>query len=179
VAYREAHPDRVREQARAYALAHQDEVRECKLRYNEAHREEAKEYSRRYREEHPGQSVANIRAWRDRNPSYGQAYYSSHKEQYKAHVRNRRARVRETEGAHTAEDIAAQYARQKGRCYWGKRVNPECTVSLKSGYHVDHVIPLAGERESSNGIENLVLTCPSCNLRKQAKDPMDFAGIMF
>jgi 5-methylcytosine-specific restriction endonuclease McrA len=45
-----------------------------------------------------------------------------------------------------------------------------------SGYHVDHVTPLA--LEGSDGPENIVLACSHCNQSKGAKHPMDFAGVM-
>jgi 5-methylcytosine-specific restriction endonuclease McrA len=79
-------------------------------------------------------------------------------------------------GTHTAEDIAAQYERQRGKCYW-RHANQDCWVTLEDGYHVDHVTPLI--LGGGNGPENLVIACPRCNHRKNAKHPMDFAGQMF
>jgi len=92
--------------------------------------------------------------------------------------RNCKARRRGLPGTYTTADEKAQYKRQHGKCFW-RQVNPACAVSLKGGYHVDHVIPVAGERTSSNGPENIVLSCPQCNTSKHAKDPMDWAGVMF
>ena len=47
-----------------------------------------------------------------------------------------------------------------------------CRCSVKDSYHLDHVMPLAlgGEHEPSN----LQLLCPSCNVRKSAKHPVDY-----
>jgi 5-methylcytosine-specific restriction endonuclease McrA len=47
-----------------------------------------------------------------------------------------------------------------------------CRASLKAGYHLDHVMPLAlgGEHLASN----VQLLCPTCNVRKAAKDPLQF-----
>ena len=47
-----------------------------------------------------------------------------------------------------------------------------CTVSIADGYHVDHIQPLA--LGGSNDKANLQLLCPTCNLRKSAKHPVDF-----
>lgn len=69
-------------------------------------------------------------------------------------------------GVHTGDDIAAQYLRQRGRCYW-------CGERVSKSYHVDHVIPLA--KGGSNGPENLVIACPECNRRKCAKMPHEFS----
>lgn len=47
-----------------------------------------------------------------------------------------------------------------------------CSRSVKASYHIDHVMPLAlgGKHEPAN----LQLLCPSCNVRKSAKHPVDF-----
>lgn len=47
-----------------------------------------------------------------------------------------------------------------------------CRKSLKSGYHMDHHYPLAlGGLHEPNNIQ---LLCPTCNVRKSAKHPVDF-----
>lgn len=53
-----------------------------------------------------------------------------------------------------------QYEVQRGKCHW-------CGIALGDDYHVDHVIPLV--KGGSNGPENIVCSCPPCNLRKGAK----------
>ena len=47
-----------------------------------------------------------------------------------------------------------------------------CSASIKTGYHVDHIQPLA--RGGKHEPRNIQLTCPSCNVRKNAKDPIDY-----
>ena len=51
-------------------------------------------------------------------------------------------------------------------CYW-------CGKDIKDNFHIDHYIPLSKGGEHT--IENIVLTCPSCNLKKYNKDPREFA----
>ncbi|TDE86011.1 HNH endonuclease [Deinococcus sp. S9] len=77
-----------------------------------------------------------------------------------------RARKMAAPGRHTAEDVKRQLASQNGLCYW-------CQQPLET-YQVDHLIPLA--RGGSNGPENIVCACQSCNSRKHAKMPWEFAG---
>ena len=55
----------------------------------------------------------------------------------------------------------------------GKCAHLWCRKNLKDGYHVDHRIALA--RGGSNDKKNLQLLCPPCNIKKHAKDPIDFA----
>jgi 5-methylcytosine-specific restriction endonuclease McrA len=123
--------------------AHSASARRAASRYRNSHREEIAEYGRRYREEHPDERAA--------------------------HSRTRHARKNNAPGKHTAADVAAQYARQRGRCFW-------CRAKVGDDYHVDHVIPLV--LGGSNGPENIVVTCKHCNLSKRGQHPMDFAGVM-
>lgn len=51
-----------------------------------------------------------------------------------------------------------------------------CHKDLSDGkYHVDHYYPLA--RKGRNSTANFEISCPTCNLRKGAKDPIDFTPI--
>lgn len=54
---------------------------------------------------------------------------------------------------------------QRGKC-------PVCRKPLGSKYHVDHIEPLA--RGGKHDPANVQLLCPSCNVRKSAKDPILF-----
>lgn len=89
----------------------------------------------------------------------------ANKERVKEYNRNARARRCNATGRHTAANIAQLLVLQKSKC-------PVCRISLKFGYHVDHVIPLANG--GSNGKENIQLLCPKCNQLKHAKDPIQF-----
>lgn len=52
-------------------------------------------------------------------------------------------------------------------CYW-------CNTSLKNKVvHIDHYVPLS--RGGLHTITNLVVACSECNLKKNAKDPYEFA----
>ena len=112
-----------------------------------------------YRKTHPDEMAAICKAWREANP-----------EKCSAHLHNRRARKIGNGGTHTAADMRDQYERQKGKCFY-------CHKKLGEKYHKDHVVPLV--LNGSNSPENLVLSCPKCNLSKGSKHPQDFAGILF
>lgn len=71
---------------------------------------------------------------------------------------NRRKKVR---GSYTAKDVEALALRQGKRCRG-------CGRHLSvTGYHVDHIRPIA--KGGLNVAGNLQLLCPRCNLRKGSK----------
>lgn len=82
--------------------------------------------------------------------------------------RKRRAKRRGAAGNHTAKELSNLFEKQKGLC-------ANCRKSLKTSYHVDHVLPLA--LGGSHWITNIQLLCPPCNQRKGAKHPIDFARL--
>jgi 5-methylcytosine-specific restriction endonuclease McrA len=88
-------------------------------------------------------------------------------DQHRAHMRNRRARVKAASGIHNAEDIADILRLQRGRC-----ALPTCRSKIGKKYHVDHIIALVNG--GGNGRRNLQIMCPRCNLRKHAKDQTVF-----
>lgn len=51
-------------------------------------------------------------------------------------------------------------------CYW-------CGVDTIDNYHIDHYVPIS--KGGTHSQDNLVLSCPSCNLKKGSKDPLLFA----
>jgi 5-methylcytosine-specific restriction endonuclease McrA len=133
------------------------------------HREEVLEYCRAYNAAHREEHYARSRAWvvahRDESRAHARRYNATHPEQMATIQRNRRARLHGNGGSHTDADIRAQYEAQQGRCQW-------CGKAVGDDYHVDHVMPI--KHHGSNGPENLVIACPTCNLRKNAKMPHEF-----
>jgi len=76
------------------------------------------------------------------------------------------ARKMKSEGYHTSKDIEEILNRQKLKC-------ANCGVSIDSYYEVDHIMPLY--LGGSNWPNNLQCLCRSCNARKHAKHPIDWA----
>lgn len=80
--------------------------------------------------------------------------------------RNRRARIRNVGGRHTAEDIKRLWFLQKGKCTW-------CLQALgEKKPHVDHRMPIS--KGGSNDARNLQLLHSKCNLQKHNHNPEDF-----
>lgn len=108
-------------------------------------------------------NIARAAKWKLLNPDRAT-------ELNRTHDRNRRARKREAEGHHTADDIVRLLERQNFKC-------SECRASIreKTNRHVDHIIPLS--RGGSNWPSNLQMLCAKCNLHKAARDPFEFANL--
>ena len=112
---------------------------------------------KRYYVENKPRILKNVAAWREAN-----------REARRAHHSKRRARKSGAGGSFTAKDVSFLLKRQRQKC-----AHAWCRASLSSGFHRDHIIPLA--LGGSNGRRNLQLLCPPCNLRKNDKHPIDFA----
>lgn len=77
----------------------------------------------------------------------------------------RRERIAKAGGNWSREDIDALNQSQRSRCAC-------CGKSIRKGYHIDHIKPLA--KGGDNSRFNLQLLCRSCNLSKGSKDPIRF-----
>lgn len=166
--YREENRERLQSQEM------RDYMREHNRKYYADHREERIAYSRAYREANAESVRESQKAYRIANPekrkAAQKAWKEAHPEQVRAHNRNYQARKSGAEGSHSSADIESQLARQNNRCFW-------CGCGLADEYHVDHVMPLS--LGGTNWPSNLVVSCPTCNLKKKDKHPADFAGVMF
>lgn len=97
-------------------------------------------------------------------------YYQANKPTTFARCARRRARKSGAEGQYSASDVSSLVIKQKRKC-------ASCTEKLvmdgEMKYHVDHIMPLA--KGGSNWPSNIHLLCQTCNLRKGAKHPIQFA----
>lgn len=111
-----------------------------------------------YKRENMERSKALAKQWRERNPNKNREY-----------VAGRRARKLLAQGEYTAQDVARILTLQKFCC-------AECRADTRRvGFHVDHIVPLA--KGGSNNPSNLQILCPSCNSKKGAKDPYEWARL--
>lgn len=83
------------------------------------------------------------------------------------HKSTRRASKNGVGGTHSAADIARLLKLQKHRCAY-------CRCSIRKSRHIDHIVPL--KLGGSNDWTNLQALCPTCNLKKGAKDPTQYAN---
>ena len=71
-----------------------------------------------------------------------------------------RKHARRAAGSFTAEEWLALLKASGGRCHW-------CEEPIEGAPHADHVVPLS--RGGAGTIDNVVVSCASCNLSKGAK----------
>lgn len=161
------------ERDRRYYQGHRDEALAANRRWRAEHPEKDAEYARRFRREHPERAARNVRRYYERHAEQVcagcRSWRQEHPEKCRSYKRARRAREYNAPGNYTKSDVLAQYDRQRGRCFW-------CNAKVGEDYHADHVIPLS--KGGGNGPENIVVACPRCNQTKNAKHPMDFAGVL-
>ena len=171
--------------AAKYAANRESEKKRMRKRYWEKAREQALVYAKDYYKKNREMLILKARKYREKNPqyaaSYGKVYWAQNRERLlkvnkewiaknpekrKVIKRNREARKHWNGGTHTADDVVAILKAQRHRCAY-------CKKSIKNNYVIDHIVPLA--RGGSNDRTNIQATCPSCNQRKHARDPLDFA----
>jgi len=146
--------DKVRAARKAYRAANQDKI----LAYRAATADKKKLADQAYRESNREKVRARHRTWTAAN-------IDKERVRCRAKQATRRVLTISAGGKHTAKDIKALFTLQKGRCIC-------CRESLKSGYHVDHIYPIING--GANGKNDIQLLCPTCNLSKGAKHPIDF-----
>lgn len=141
----------------AYVKNRENKIARAKA-YNAAHKDERREYKKKYNKEYAANNLSRLR-------EYHRSYQKANTDRYNAYSRNRRAIKKLAPGSHTIQDVTLLRELQRHRC-------AICKCSVKKQYHVDHIYPLFFG--GSNGKENLQILCPTCNLSKNAKDPIQF-----
>lgn len=194
-AYHIKNADAIKAQ-RAEAYRDNIEMHKERNRQNYAvHKEARRAYAARYRQEHPEQVQSYREANREKHREYDRLYHIAHREgkalssieyrkknaerlkakrkQYsqtsrgrimaRANAHNRRAMKRNAVGSHSTEELYQQLKRQKNKCYYCKKK----LGNNRGDWHGDHIVPLA--KGGSNDIHNIVIACPTCNIRKRDK----------
>ena len=136
-----------------------DEKKEYDREYNEKNKDRRYAQMREYRESRSSELVEKAKRWSAANPEK-RKLISKH---YKA-----RRRAQE-EGGATFSEIESWESGAVKVCHW-------CGVKCADKYHLDHYHPLS--KGGKHTVDNFVIACPDCNLRKSAKDPYQFAASM-
>lgn len=153
--YRTLNPTKMRASEKAWKLKNPEKYKAKRKRAYDKNRVAMLASHKRWRDENPIISRASSKNWKQQNP-----------DRHCTNGRNYRSRLRGADGSHTTNEIKALFTKQRGKCV-------HCHKSLRNGYHVDHIVPLAGG--GTNWITNIQLLCGPCNVRKGATDPIEFA----
>ena len=153
--WRRSNPKKCAEQAAKWRAANHEKAKAAGRRCYAANREKINARAAEWRKENAACWVKQRKAlWRAENPESNRLY-----------MQKRRVRKLSSGGALSKGIVGRLLKLQRGLC-------PCCKRPLGNEYHMDHIMPLAlgGEHVDSN----IQLLRASCNLRKQAKHPVDF-----
>ncbi len=146
--------DKMKAYKAAWKAANKEKIKAKDAIYRAANRDKEKARSAAYYAKNPEKAKASNAAWKAANP-----------EARRIQVQNRRARKRENGGILSKSLAKKLFELQKGKC-------PCCQQLLGDDYHLDHIVPIA--LGGSNTDDNIQLLKAVCNLKKNAKHPIDF-----
>ena len=146
--------DCLREERRSYYLQNKEKEMQRHKKYYDKHRSRLIEYTKQYNLENKEKISQYLKEYRKTENGKTSA---------KNHSMNRR--LQKKIGSIKTKELK-EFLLKKTKCYW-------CEKNLKDNFHIDHYIPLS--KGGAHSIDNLVLSCHSCNLKKSNKDPFEFA----
>lgn len=161
--------DARREWVKQHYQANRDRLLAEKAAYYQDNKEKLKAYQALYAKENKDKVARNSAKWRKRNPGLRKEvcarYRQANKEKTLVYSQNRRAAIR-TSGKLSTGIVNKLMTLQRGKC-------AVCRDDLENvGKHIDHIIPIA--LCGSNTDDNVQLLCPTCNLSKGAKHPIEY-----
>lgn len=159
-----------------YRQANLSKIREREKSYYENNKEKAVEYREKNKEKisarkksHYNANKERFAAYRkensERRANHNRKYRASDPLRYRRYLHIRRTRLSATNENYESGYIKILLKLQRGKCAL-------CRCLIKSCYHVDHIKPIS--KGGTNGKYNIQLLCQTCNLTKNASDPIDF-----
>lgn len=149
-----SNPEKNKERSAEWRAANPDRAAAGCAKWVAANREKKRQVTAKWYSANTEKVAKSVARWRVANPEARRIY-----------EQNRRARKLEA-GGELSVDIAERlYSLQRGKCAC-------CKKSLGDKFHRDHYMPLA--LGGTNTDDNMQLLCPTCNLQKNKKHPIDF-----
>lgn len=126
-------------------------------KYYSANKKTMDENSRKWTANNKDRIAVTGRKWRYKN-------HEKIKTIYKNAAFKRRTILKKGISTHRLLEWEQQ---QQKICYW-------CSLRCDKEYHIDHYFPIS--KGGKHEMDNLVISCPTCNLTKSAKDPYLYAN---
>jgi 5-methylcytosine-specific restriction endonuclease McrA len=155
--YYEANREKMNEDSRKWRQANHQKVVERDREYYEANLDKVNYRGRKWYKDNYERALENNRKWKQSNP-----------DKLREYDQNRRALKKGNGGTLSKDIVQTLMNLQKGKCAC-------CNKSLKDGYHLDHIMPIALGGKNSD--DNVQLLTPKCNLSKGAKHPIDYMRV--
>lgn len=154
--------------AKIYNLKNKEILSEAKKKYKEKNKEQILKKAKDYYEKNKKELVKKRHLRYLNNKEKAKQYYDAYRKTEKGKMIDiNRKHIKRTaiKNGASCSDVMEIIKKAKN-CYW-------CGVKLEK-VHIDHYIPLS--KGGKHIINNLVISCPSCNMAKGAKDPYQFAN---
>jgi len=137
-------------------------------------KQERQSYFKEYYQKNKDYIIVKNKEWANNNKDKIKEYKKEWSKTEKGIICKKRSKAnrRVKEGKKISSQDTRDFLNNSDKkCYWcGSKIN----INNSQSYHLDHYIPLA--KGGENSINNIVLSCPTCNLSKGAKDPIKFAN---
>lgn len=150
-----------------YYVKNIDQHKKLAAEWNEKNVERVKKLQKNWYLAHRDQILDRLREEYASNPApkrkYCKVWRKKNPEEYRRQVQSRRDAKN---GLRLSRGIVKKLIElQRGKC-------PACGKPLHGSYHIDHIVPLA--KGGTNTDDNVQLLHPRCNMKKSAKDPIEF-----
>ncbi len=176
IAWAAANPERKKANNKSWNLANPEKVKASKAAwvlanpernkiYRSANLEKIAVYQKAYYAFNQEKLCKKTKDWKENNLDKVKSWLKLNPEVARLHNQNYRAKKRINGGTLSKGLSAKLFKLQKGKC-------PCCKQPLGNDYHLDHIVPLA--LGGSNTDDNIQLLKAVCNLKKNAKHPIDF-----
>lgn len=171
--YRAENAGNIKEQKNKWNALNAEKIKlqnsERGKRWRELNPEKAKARSEEWAKQNHEKVTKAKKNWIDKNREKHNISVSlwakNNRPARRAQWQNYKARKIANGGTFSQNDINRLMKQQKGKCV-------VCKGDITELYHVDHIMPLS--LGGSNEPKNLQLLCPTCNLTKWNKHPIDF-----
>ena len=164
--WRIAHKEEFNQKRRENKDKELAQTRSWRARNHQRYKDYSLSYAKEYAKKNPEKIANNSKDWWLANPEmrrvYRERFLEKHPNHYASARAIRQARKLSAPGSFSAEYVTSLLEKQRGKC-------ASCLSKLKSGYHVDHKMPLC--LGGSNEPENIEILCPTCNMRKGGRHP--------